>query len=602
MSLYHAHANYISRSGGKSSVGHSAYITGEKAYENRTGITHSYLGKTKEVLYTNILLPEGAEHLNSSEKLWNYVEEFEDELASQRYGNYADPEKQERSLAAKDKYLNSAATAFCLEVSLPKEFNAEEKIELSDRMAKEIFADKKLIVQYAIHDIENNPHVHYISNFRPVIDGDFSLQKYRFRKADIKEIRGQIADITNNYAKERGYDFTIDHRSYAEQGIKLEPTKHRGWWASKLDDKSRIVLENQEILSKNTRYLLEHPEELVKLLIKDKTVFTLDELKKSADEHFKGDLQAWHVLCEYVSTKDIDPLFEKIETFGRFLEVASEIRDLVSKDADYPDILVPFIGNNRLIKQLKSERQRLASNIIDNVSEYQWLMGGVGIAEDTIFFMSDKTPLLWNDRAEFLGGGVPASLCTGDKLDSLSRICGKQQLNRELVDIFNLEYVKSPFKDKEYYIGSKDLRLEKEIVESKSNLLEKSFAQDSKLNKFLGNTPEKNIISVIGDLEKQQGYAFSSEQRDAIISLVEPCCYSALVGKAGTGKTSVLKAVSASYSQAGYRVIGTSFQGAAVGELGSSLDKFMDAGYTLSKLNKEWRLIDQNKSSAEKNI
>ena len=147
MALYHAHANYISRSGGKSSVGHSAYITGEKAYENRTGITHSYLGKTKEVLYTNILLPEGVEHLNSSEKLWNYVEEFEDELASQRYGNYADPEKQERSLAAKDKYLNSAATAFCLEVSLPKEFSAKEKIELSDRMAKEIFADKKLIVQ-----------------------------------------------------------------------------------------------------------------------------------------------------------------------------------------------------------------------------------------------------------------------------------------------------------------------------------------------------------------------------------------------------------------------------------------------------------------------
>ena len=82
MALYHAHANYISRSGGKSSVGHSAYITGEKSYENRTGITHSYLGKTREVLYTNILLPEGAEHLNSSEKLWNYVEEFEVLLAS----------------------------------------------------------------------------------------------------------------------------------------------------------------------------------------------------------------------------------------------------------------------------------------------------------------------------------------------------------------------------------------------------------------------------------------------------------------------------------------------------------------------------------------
>ena len=49
-------------------------------------------------------------------------------------------------------------------------------------------------------------------------------------------------------------------------------------------------------------------------------------------------------------------------------------------------------------------------------------MSRVGIAEDTIFFMSDKTPLLWNDRAEFLGEGVPFALRSGDKLDSLPKL------------------------------------------------------------------------------------------------------------------------------------------------------------------------------------
>ena len=40
----------------------------------------------------------------------------------------------------------------------------------------------------------------------------------------------------------------------------------------------------------------------------------------------------------------------------------------------------------------------------------------------------------------------------------------------------------------------------------------------------------------------------------------------------------------------------SSFQGAAVGQLSDSLGKYMDGGYTLSKLNKEWRLISYGKN------
>ena len=101
------------------------------------------------------------------------------------------------------------------------------------------------LIQYAIHNKKDNPHVHFASNFRPVKDGRFLESKYRFKRADIKEIRKQIADITNNYAFERGYDFSIDHRSYIEQGIYIEPTKHVGWYSSKLLDNSRIILENR---------------------------------------------------------------------------------------------------------------------------------------------------------------------------------------------------------------------------------------------------------------------------------------------------------------------------------------------------------------------
>ena len=291
MALYHAHTSFISRASNNKTCTHAAYITAEKVYDNHTGMTFDYRNKAEEVVHKYILLPEGMEHLNATEKLWNTVEEFEDKIAEERYGKYKDPIKQAKSLAAKERFLSKAATAFKMECSLPKELTLEEKKELSNVIAEEVFGTKKLIVQYAIHDIKDNPHVHYVSNFRPIIDGKFSLRKAYFMSSDIKVIRQQVADITNNYAKERGCCFVIDHRSYKDQGIKIEPTKHQGWWASTLGEESRIVLENKEILSRNTASLLQSPEEMVKVLIQNKTVFTLDEFKKSVQQKFGNDPQ-----------------------------------------------------------------------------------------------------------------------------------------------------------------------------------------------------------------------------------------------------------------------------------------------------------------------
>ena len=180
MALYHAHANYISRASTNSSCSHAAYICGEKVTDFRTNTSFDYRNKAAEVVYKNILLPQGAEYLNSTEKLWNAVEEFEDKIAEERYGKYDDPIKKAKSLAAKERFLAKAVTAFKIECSLPLEMTLPEKKELSDRIAKEIFGSRNLIVQYAIHDIKNNPHVHYVANFRPVIDGEFSKRKIYF--------------------------------------------------------------------------------------------------------------------------------------------------------------------------------------------------------------------------------------------------------------------------------------------------------------------------------------------------------------------------------------------------------------------------------------
>ena len=592
MAIYHLNASFVSRASTNSSCAHAAYITAEKATDVRTGESFDYRNKASEVAHKNILLPEGMEHLNTTEKLWNAIEEFEDKIAEERYGNYKDPVKQAKSLAAKAKFLAEAATAFKMECALPKELKLNEKIELSDRIAKEIFGSKNLIVQYALHDKEDNPHVHYACNFRQVINGEFSKRKMYFLSSDIKEMRKSVADIINSYGLEKGYEFAVDHRSNLDRGIKVEPTKHRGWYASELGDNSRIVLENREILSTNTASLLKDPEELIKVLIDGKTVFNIDELKGSAKERFGTDEQTWHVLQELITKDNAKILIDRAAKFGSFLEVAKEVKEISFEEKD--SLSSDDIAE---LKELKDAREKLADEIFKGLKDYKWLMSKVGMGEDSLEAMTSSGTISWNDRSEFLGGDVPQNLRAGDALAALSKAFGVKELDRGLASVFNLENLGESFKKKDAYIANSDLEVEEEIIKAKSVLSKKEFGGNMPLKvRMLGRRPVDNIHSIIKSQEKSQGYKFSCEQKEAAISLVAEKAYGSLIGKAGTGKTTTLRSVAQAYHKAGFRVIGTSFQGAAVGELGLSLGEYMDAGFTLTKLRNEWGDIDKGRS------
>ncbi|MDC0864824.1 AAA family ATPase, partial [Rickettsiaceae bacterium] len=601
MATYHANAKVISRSGARCAMSYAAYICGEKATDDRTGMSFDYR-KKGDVAYKNIMLPEGMKHLNSTEKLWNAVEKCEDKIAETRYGNYKDPEKQARSLIAKERFLNEASTASTWEVSLPKELSLGENIELADRLAWELFGSKNLIVQYALHDKEGNPHVHFSSNFRQVEGGEFSKSKYRFSRGMVKEMRHSIADTTNDYAQEKGYDFRVDHRSYLSRGIDIEPTKHRGWHASELGDNSRIVLENREILSANTSSLLKDPEELIKVLIDDKTVFNIDELKKSAKERFGGDAQTWHVLEELITKDNAEILIDRASKFGGFLEVAKEVREIALQDKE-------SLTNDdkQELKELKAERLKLADEIFKDSGGYKWLMSKVGMKEEFLEAMTSSSVISWNDRSDFLGSDLPKNLRAGDTLTSLAKAFGAKELDKGLASVFNLENLGESFKGKDSYIANSDLVFEEKIIEAKSKLAEKEFGSilsvilfSDRLMGYKGRTRSDRVGSIISKQEEEQGYNFSKEQKEAAISLVADKAYGSLIGKAGTGKTTTLRSVAEFYKKEGYRVIGTSFQGAAVGELNDSIGKNMDAGFTLSKLSKEWRSIEKGKSSRDR--
>lgn len=590
MALYHAHTSYISRGSTNSVCAHAAYICAEKVKDERTGELFDFTKKRKEVLHKEILLPTEAKGLfATTEDIWNAVERHEDYIAESRYGNYRDPLKQQKSLAAKERFLETAVTGFKLECSLPVEFNAAQKIALSKKIAEELFLSKNLIVEYAIHDIKDNPHVHFLSNFRPIIDGKFSNRKVHFRPKDIKEMRKQIADITNQYAKEEGFDFRIDHRSYKDQGLEKKPTQHRGWYGSILKDRSRIYHDNKEILSDNTKKLLLDPEELLKSIIPHKTVFTLNDLQKGITKQFKNDQQAHYVLDTYLKGRGIERLLERANTFGDFMKVCQDIRSL----SLVPNQTKPIQQD---IKELTYERVDLAREILADYGQYKWLMSRCGyISKERLLILSNRSNITWNNKADpFDKVNIPKDLDGGSVLLSLEsckkEALGKQEaspiLRQEVIDLFNLHYAGKDIRDQPYYVQHQDHQKEQHV----SQLIEELSHKEITLSigqRLFQKVPEKLFKKVIQQEEQQQGYIFSKEQKDAIAYLSTHKRYVSLIGKAGTGKTTVLRAVAGTYKAAGYRVIGTSFQGAAVGELSRSLGHRMDHGYTLDKIYSE---------------
>lgn len=102
--------------------------------------------------------------------------------------------------------------------------------------------------------------------------------------------------------------------------------------------------------------------------------------------------------------------------------------------------------------------------------------------------------------------------------------------------------------------------------------------------------------TALAKVEKTQGFAFSAEQKAAFDHLMSSRPIEVLTGRAGTGKTTVLKPVVEAYRQCGYTVIGTSFQGKVKDMLSRELGI---QSYTLDQLRYHWREYEGWKTALE---
>ena len=208
MSIYHfGQMKVISRGTGRSAIASSAYISGEKLYNEYDGLTHDYT-KKQGVVFSEVMLSENAkDEWKNRQILWNEVEKIEKSKVSQ--------------------------LARSFEVGLQTEFTLEENIKLIKEYVKDNFIDKGMCADICIHDkSDGNPHAHVMLTMRKIDEQGKFLPKAekqylcRNDKGDEKYLRSNDLKEDRNFEKVYKCKCKNDYKELTNRELEIEEYKN----------------------------------------------------------------------------------------------------------------------------------------------------------------------------------------------------------------------------------------------------------------------------------------------------------------------------------------------------------------------------------------
>ncbi len=300
MALYHFSAKVIQRSQGRSAVAAAAYRAAEELHDKLLDQDHDYTDK-QHVVHKEIMLPDGAPaRWLDREILWNEVEAAE---------------RRKDAVLARD-----------IEISLPRELGQVEAVALVQDFVREQFVARGMVADLNVHwtkarDGGEQPHAHVMLTMR-VVEGDgFGLKQRGWNdKALLRTWRERWAEVANARLHELGHDARIDHRSYAAQGIDLEPQHKIGPVGARREERQNPEPQNaQEPPAQNAERRVEHrmiarrngeriaADPLVALdaLTRQHSTFSKQDLARFVDRHSDGAEQFAQVMARVEAAPEL---------------------------------------------------------------------------------------------------------------------------------------------------------------------------------------------------------------------------------------------------------------------------------------------------------
>ena len=283
MALYQLQVSNISRGQGRSVVAAAAYRSSERIVDERCGKVHNY-SRRKEVVHTEIMTPSVAPSwIKDRSVLWNHIEHLE--------------KRKDARLAREVQF------------SLPRELSIEQNIKLTKAFVQDTFVDHGMVADVAIHnhvggDGEPHPHAHVLLVTRTVNEQGFGLKDSAWNKTELLcQWRESWQKVANHHLAQAGYAVKIDHRSFVERGIDLEPQHKIGPVAARgrltrEADHQRIARENGECIAADPRIALH-------ALNQQQAIFTENDLIRFVKRHSLGLDQFNEIMSQIKSCREL---------------------------------------------------------------------------------------------------------------------------------------------------------------------------------------------------------------------------------------------------------------------------------------------------------
>lgn len=267
----------IGRSSGRNAVAAAAYRSATKLLNEHNGLTYNYSSK-KGVELTEIVLPDGvnAPWARDRSVLWNAAERKE--------------------------IRRNSRVAIEFLVALPHELTREQRTALTRDFARDLANRNGAAIDVAIHrpcgeTDSRNVHAHLLMTTRTIgaagleekilfqrKNGWLLAQGLATTSKQLREIRQAWEHHANRHLALAGLDIRVDHRSYRQRGISIEPTQHMGVHATQMARRglavSRVRIE-KEAARHNAELILKQPEQVLQIITGEKSVFDRHDVARA---------------------------------------------------------------------------------------------------------------------------------------------------------------------------------------------------------------------------------------------------------------------------------------------------------------------------------
>ena len=290
MAIYHMQAKVVSRGSGRSAVAASAYMSCSRMYNDYDGIQHDYTRK-QGLIYQEVMLPPMAPlEWNDREQLWNAVEETEKTKDSRLAREFVvalpveldknsnisllqdfiqnnfvdmgmcadfaihdtDGHNPHAHILLTVRPLNENGTwqyktekeYLCIKDGQEKGFTASEfktaqKQGWEKQYRYKVGKKKEYLTSSAAQEkgyerIDKHPKSSRYGRQNPISEQWNSDEQLCIWRAN-------WADAVNKMLAHNQINATIDHRSFADQGITEQPTIHEGYIAQNMEKKGMIA-------------------------------------------------------------------------------------------------------------------------------------------------------------------------------------------------------------------------------------------------------------------------------------------------------------------------------------------------------------------------